>query len=73
MDPVYQTHLKRGFEGLGRIEGNVDKFIMKQLKGRGKNWDNAGVKAMLATCRHQSVLIEEAFKPFRHQTKQKPS
>ena len=65
LDPDCRAHLKAGFERLGAIEGNVDKLVVRRLKGRGRSWSKAGAKAMLATCRHQSELREEAFKPFR--------
>jgi hypothetical protein len=73
LDPDCRAHLHPGFERLGAIEGNVDKLVVRRLKGRGRSWSIAGAKAMLAICRHQSELREGAFKPFRQQTTEKPS
>jgi len=73
LDPDCRAHLQPGFERLGAIEGNVDKLVVRRLKGRGRSWSKAGAKAMLAICRHQSELREGAFKPFRRQTTEKPS
>ena len=45
---------------LGAIEGNVDKLVVQRLKGRGRSWRLAGVKAMLALCRHKDSLQKKA-------------
>jgi len=73
LDPDCRSHLQQGFQRLGAIEGNVDKLVVRRLKGRGRSWSIEGAKAMLATCRHQSELREGAFKPFRKQTADKPN
>jgi len=49
---------------LGAIEGNVDKLVVRRLKGRGRSWSLDGAKAMIAVCRHQKELRQNAFKPF---------
>jgi len=73
LDPDCRAHIQSGFERLGAIEGNVDKLVVRRLKGRGRSWSKAGAKAMLATCRHQSELREGAFKPFERKPAEKPS
>jgi hypothetical protein len=64
LDPDCRTHLTPGFHHLGAIEGNVDKLVVRRLKGRGRSWSLAGLKAMLAICRHRDVLKRGAFSPF---------
>lgn len=67
LDPDCRAHLQPGFQRLGAIEGNVDKLVVRRLKGRGRSWRIEGAKAMLAICRHQSELREGAFRPFKKQ------
>ena len=73
LDPDCRTHLQPGFQRLGAIEGNVDKLVVRRLKGRGRSWSKTGAKAMLATCRHQAMLREGAFTPFGKQSAEKPN
>lgn len=73
LDPDCRAHLRSGFHRLGAIEGNVDKFVVRRLKGRGRSWSLDGAKAMLAICRHQNKLKQGAFKPFeKHLSEQPP-
>jgi hypothetical protein len=64
LDPDCRAHLKPGIQSLGAIEGNVDKLVVRRLKGRGRSWSLEGAKAMLAVCRHKDKLKQGAFKPF---------
>ena len=64
LDPDCRSHLKTKVGNLGAIEGNVDKLVVRRLKGRGRSWRIQGAKAMLAVCRHQKELRQNAFKPF---------
>jgi hypothetical protein len=64
LDPDCRSHLRPGLGNLGGIEGNVDKLVVRRLKGRGRSWRLDGVKAMLAVCRHKEELRQGAFKPF---------
>jgi len=64
LDPDCRAHLQPGIHRLGAIEGNVDKLVVKRLKGRGRSWSLDGAKAMLAVCRHKDKLKQGAFKPF---------
>ena len=65
LDPDCRTHLKTRVSNLGAIEGNVDKLVVRRLKGRGRSWRIEGAKAMLAVCRHKRDLKQNAFKPFQ--------
>jgi len=64
LDPDCRSHLQPGIHRLGAIEGNVDKLVVRRLKGRGRSWSLDGAKAMLAVCRHKNKLKQGAFKPF---------
>lgn len=64
LDPDCRTHIKTKVSNLGAIEGNVDKLVVRRLKGRGRSWSLEGAKAMLAICRHKRILMQNAFKPF---------
>jgi hypothetical protein len=64
LDPDCRGHLKSKVGNLGAIEGNVDKLVVRRLKGRGRSWCIDGAKAMLAVCRHKQELKQNAFKPF---------
>lgn len=64
LDPDCRSHLRPGLGNLGGIEGNVDKLVVRRLKGRGRSWRLDGLKAMLAVCRHKEELRQGAFKPF---------
>lgn len=65
LDPDCRTHLKTRVGNLGAIEGNVDKLVVRRLKGRGRSWRLDGAKAMLAVCRHKKALKHNAFIPFQ--------
>ena len=65
LDPDCRAHLKTRVSNLGAIEGNVDKLVVRRLKGRGRSWRIEGAKAMLAVCRHKDELRQNAFKPFQ--------
>jgi len=65
LDPDCRTHLKTKVSNLGAIEGNVDKLVVRRLKGRGRSWSLKGAQAMLAVCRHKKALKQNAFKPFQ--------
>jgi len=65
LDPDCRTHLKARVSNLGAIEGNVDKLVVRRLKGRGRSWRIEGAKAMLAVCRHKRDLKKNAFNPFQ--------
>ena len=54
---------------LGAIEGNVDKLVVRRLKGRGRSWCIEGAKAMMAVCRHKTALKQNAFQPFQKSEK----
>jgi len=56
--------LQKGLGNLGGIEGNVDKLVVRRLKGRGLSWRLDGVKAMLEVCRHKEELRQGAYKTF---------
>ena len=73
MDPDCRAHLTPGFHHLGAIEGNVDKLVVRRLKGRGRSWSLAGLKAMLAVCRHREDLKHGAFTPYEKKLKVSPS
>ena len=64
LDPDCRTHLKTKVSNLGAIEGNVDKLVVRRLKGRGRSWSMEGAQAMLAVCRHKKALKQNAFKLF---------
>jgi hypothetical protein len=64
LDSDCRSHLIPGLGNLGGIEGNVDKLVVRRLKGRGRSWRLDGVNAMLAVCRHKEELRQGAFKPF---------
>jgi hypothetical protein len=64
LDPDCRAHLQTGIHRLGAIEGNVDKLVVRRLKGRGRSWSLEGARAMLAVCRHKDKLKQAAFKPF---------
>jgi len=64
LDPDCRTHLKVKAGNLGTIEGNVDKLVVRRLKGRGRSWSLEGAQAMLAVCRHKEELKQNAFLPF---------
>jgi len=49
------------WSGLGVIEGNVDKLVVRRMKGRGMSWRIPGASSMLALCRHRAKLRERAF------------
>jgi len=49
------------WRGLGVIEGNVDKLVVRRMKGRGMSWRIPGARAMLALCRNKAKLRERAF------------
>jgi hypothetical protein len=65
LDPDCRPHLKTKVSNLGAIEGNVDKLVVRRLKGRGRSWRLEGAKAMLAVCRHKKTLMLNAFLPFK--------
>ncbi|HEY9122257.1 MAG TPA: ISLre2 family transposase [Brevefilum sp.] len=65
LDPDCRAHIKSRVSNLGAIEGNVDKLVVRRLKGRGRSWRIEGAKAMLAVCRHKEALKQNAFKPFQ--------
>ncbi|MBI9044939.1 MAG: ISLre2 family transposase [Anaerolineaceae bacterium] len=46
---------------LGAIEGNVDKLVVRRMKGRGRSWRRPGLRAMLALCQKKQVLRAMAF------------
>ena len=69
LDPDCRSHLKTRVGNLGAIEGNVDKLVVRRLKGQGRSWCLDGAKAMLAVCRHKQELKQNAFKPFLKQRK----
>ena len=64
LDPDCRAHLQKGISNLGGIEGNVDKLVVRRLKGRGRSWRLDGIKAMLEVCRHKEELRQGAFKTF---------
>ena len=64
LDPDCRSHVQKGIGNLGGIEGNVDKLVVRRLKGRGRSWRLDGVKAMLEVCRHKEELRQGAFKTF---------
>jgi hypothetical protein len=64
LDPDCRAHLRTKVNNLGAIEGNVDKLVVRRLKGRGRSWRIEGTKAMLAVCRHKQALKQNAFMPF---------
>ena len=64
LDPDCRAHLQPGLGNLGGIEGNVDKLVVRRLKGRGRSWRLDGVKAMLEVCHHKEELRQGAFIPF---------
>ena len=64
LEPDCRSPLPKGLGNLGGIEGNVDKLVVRRLKGRGRSWRLDGLKAMLAVCRHKEELRQGAFKPF---------
>lgn len=51
------------WRGLGTIEGNVDKLVVRRMKGRGMSWRTRGAKSMLALIRHRSELRHRAITP----------
>lgn len=72
LDPDCRSHLESKVGNLGAIEGNVDKLVVRRLKGRGRSWRLEGAKAMLAICSHKEDLKNNAFKPFvKHMAKKK--
>ena len=46
---------------LGAIEGNVDKLVVRRMKGRGRSWKLQGVRGMLAICQARPQLRQLAF------------
>jgi len=64
LDPDCRSHVKTRVSNLGAIEGNVDKLVVRRLKGRGRSWCMDGAKAMLAVCRHKAELKQNAFELF---------
>ena len=46
---------------LGAIEGNVDKLVVRRMKGRGRSWRRPGLRAMLALCQNKLLLKNLAF------------
>ena len=64
LDPNCRSHLRKGLDNLGGIEGNVDKLVVYLLKSRGSSWRLDGVKAMLEVCRHKEELRQGALKAF---------
>ena len=46
---------------LGAIEGNVDKLVVRRMKGRGRSWKRRGLRAMLGICQFKTVLRNLAF------------
>ena len=73
LDPDCRTHLKVKAGNLGTIEGNVDKLVVRRLKGRGRSWSMKGAQAMLAVCLHKQELKQNAFHPFEKETWKKRS
>jgi len=71
LDPDCRTHLKVKTGNLGAIEGNVDKLVVRRLKGRGRSWSLKGAQAMLAICLHKQELKQNAFHPFEKETRNK--
>jgi len=71
MDPDCRTHLKVKAGNLGTIEGNVDKLVVRRLKGRGRSWSLKGAQAMLAICLHKQELKQNAFHPFEKEMQPK--
>jgi len=66
-DGVMDYRLRLGlneehWRGLGTIEGNVDKLVVRRMKGRGMSWRLQGAKSMLALIRHRSELRTRATK-----------
>ena len=53
------------WRGLGTIEGNVDKLVVRRMKGRGMSWRLPGAQSMLALIRHRSELRTRAKVPSR--------
>lgn len=49
---------------LGAIEGNVDKFVVHRLKGRGCSWRYRGLRAMLALRQNYEALQQHAYRYF---------
>lgn len=72
LDPDCRTHLKIKTTNLGAIEGNVDKLVVRRLKGRGRSWSLKGAQAMLAICLHKQELKQNAFHPFEKESWNKP-
>ena len=62
--PDCRTHLKTKVSNLCAIEGNVDKLVVRSLKGRGRSWHIEGAKATLAVFPHKKAFKQNAFKPF---------
>jgi len=46
---------------LGAIEGNVDKLVVRRMKGRGRSWKLRGIRGMLAICQARPQLRQMAF------------
>ena len=46
---------------LGAIEGNVDKLVVRRMKGRGRSWKLRGIRGMLAICQARTQLRQMAF------------
>lgn len=46
---------------LGAIEGNVDKLVVRRMKGRGRSWKLRGIRGMLAICQARTQLRQLAF------------
>lgn len=51
----------QALSSLGSIEGNVDKLVVRRMKGRGRSWKRQGLRAMLAVCQHKQVLKNLTF------------
>jgi hypothetical protein len=69
LDPDCRAHMTTRVGNLGAIEGNVDKLVVRRLKGRGRSWSMDGANAMLAVCRYKNDLKQNAFKPFQKSDK----
>jgi hypothetical protein len=59
-DLVYRGYAQ-DLNSLGAIEGNVDKLVVRRMKGRGRSWRLPGMRAMLAICQHRQSLKNLAF------------
>lgn len=57
---------------LGAIEGNVDKLVVRRMKGRGRSWRIPGARAMLTLCRYRPQLRDLVLK-LTNPARRKPS